>query len=431
MKILYYDCFCGISGDMNMAALLDLGVDEKYLISELAKLNVEDYDIHINKDMKGGISGTKVDVILEEQAHKKNYNCRFNRNLKDIENIISCSTLNSKVKNISLEIFKKVAQAEAKVHNKPLNEIHFHEVGAVDSIVDIVGAAICFDYLGVDKVESSKVEVGRGFVKCTHGILPVPAPATAEILQNVPIKAEVPFEATTPTGAAILSYFSSRYTENKNFKINKIGYGIGHRDNEGIPNVLRVFLGEILPEEKYIKYKNFNWNKNHRVEYISVNEEKLDEYDFNDKDYKVEDIQVIECNIDDMNPEMYQPIMDMLLQNGASDVYLTPIIMKKERPAVKLTVLYKSKVEERIRDIILTQTTTLGFRKYRMQRNILNRNFTKVTTKYGEVSVKNAYYKGKKIKSKIEYEDCKKLALKNRIGIGDVYREAMVELLKQ
>lgn len=433
MRILYYDCFSGISGDMNLAALLDLGVDGKYLISELAKLNVEGYDIHINKDIKSGISGTKVDVILEEQNHKKNYDhsCHFNRNLKDVENIINSSNLNSKVKNISLEIFKKVAQAEAKVHNKPLNEIHFHEVGAVDSIVDIVGAAICFDYLSVDKVESSKVEVGKGFVKCAHGILPVPAPATAEILQNVPIKAEVPFEATTPTGAAILSYFSSRYTENKNFKIDKIGYGIGHRDNDGIPNVLRVFLGEVIPEEKYIKYKNFNENKNHRIEYISVNGEKLDEYDFNDKDYKVEDIQVIECNIDDMNPEMYQCIMDMLLQNGASDVYLTPIIMKKERPAVKLTVLYKSKVEEKIRDIILTQTTTLGFRKYRMQRNILNRNFTKVATKYGEVSVKNAYYKGKKIKSKIEYEDCKKLALKNKIGINDVYKEAMIQLLKQ
>ncbi|WP_369703240.1 nickel pincer cofactor biosynthesis protein LarC [Clostridium moutaii] len=433
MRILYYDCFSGISGDMNLAALLDLGVDGKYLISELAKLNVEGYDIHINKDIKSGISGTKVDVILEEQNHKKNYDhsCHFNRNLKDVENIINSSNLNSKVKNISLEIFKKVAQAEAKVHNKPLNEIHFHEVGAVDSIVDIVGAAICFDYLSVDKVESSKVEVGKGFVKCAHGILPVPAPATAEILQNVPIKAEVPFEATTPTGAAILSYFSSRYTENKNFKIDKIGYGIGHRDNDDIPNVLRVFLGEVIPEEKYIKYKNFNENKNHRIEYISVNGEKLDEYDFNDKDYKVEDIQVIECNIDDMNPEMYQCIMDMLLQNGASDVYLTPIIMKKERPAVKLTVLYKSKVEEKIRDIILTQTTTLGFRKYRMQRNILNRNFTKVATKYGEVSVKNAYYKGKKIKSKIEYEDCKKLALKNKIGINDVYKEAMIQLLKQ
>lgn len=292
---------------------------------------------------------------------------------------------------MSLEIFKKVAEAEAKVHNKPMDEIHFHEVGAVDSIVDIVGAAICIDYLKIDRVEASKVEVGSGFVKCAHGVFPVPAPATAEILRNIPIKSEVPFEATTPTGAAILTYLSSKYTENKSFKINKIGYGIGHGNNERIPDVLRVFLGET----------------------------------------DIDDMQVIECNIDDMNPEIYQYVIDALLKSGASDVYLTPIIMKKGRPAVKLTVLCKVEVEENIKDIILTQTTTLGFRKYRVQRDVLDRDFTKVVTKYGEVSIKNAYYKGKNVKSKIEYEDCKKLAIKNKVSIQEIYREAAAELLKQ
>ncbi|KAA8675905.1 nickel pincer cofactor biosynthesis protein LarC [Clostridium sp. HV4-5-A1G] len=428
MKILYYDCFSGISGDMNLGALIDLGVDVEYLTTELSKLKVKGYEINTHRDIKNGISGTKVDVILKKEHDHASHH---HRNLNDIEDIINYSDLNVRVKNISVEIFKKVAEAEAKVHNKPLNEIHFHEVGAVDSIVDIVGAAVCFDYLKVDKVEASKVEVGRGFVKCAHGVFPVPAPATAEILKDIPIKSEVPFEATTPTGAAILSYFSSKYTENKNFKIAKIGYGIGNRDNDGIPDVLRVFLGETIPAENDGKRKNFSENKNHKIEYISINREKLGEHDFNNKDYKVEDIQVIECNIDDMNPEMYQCTMDALLENGASDVYLTPIIMKKERPAVKLTVLYKSEIEEKMREIILTQTTTIGFRKYKMQRNILNRDFTKVITKYGEVNVKNAYYKGKKIKSKIEYEDCKKLALKNKVGIQEVYRETMAKLLKQ
>ncbi|MCI1995385.1 MAG: nickel pincer cofactor biosynthesis protein LarC [Clostridium luticellarii] len=430
MKVLYYDCFSGISGDMNLGALLDLGIDREYLISQLKKLHIGGYDLQVNRDMRNGIAGTRVDVVLGKN-HGGNNGGHSNRNLNDIENIINLSDLSTEVKDISLNIFKKVAEAEAKVHNKLLEEVHFHEVGAVDSIVDIVGAAICFDYFKVDKVEASRVEVGRGFVKCAHGILPVPAPATVEILKNIPIKSEVPFEATTPTGAAILTYFSSEYTENRNFKISRIGYGIGHRDNDIIPDVLRVFLGEIIPIENDDKQKNYNENKNHRIEYISTDEEKLDEYDFNDKDYKVEDIQVIECNIDDMNPEMYQCTMDALLENGASDVYLTPIIMKKERPAVKLTVLYKSKIEEKIRDIILTQTTTLGFRKYKMQRNILNRNFTRIITKYGEVGVKNAYYKGKKIKSKIEYEDCRKLALKNKVSVQEIYREAMTELLKQ
>ncbi|HBC97609.1 MAG TPA: nickel pincer cofactor biosynthesis protein LarC [Clostridium sp.] len=388
MKILYYDCFSGISGDMNLGALIDLGVDKEYLKSELSKLDVGGYEIHAVKDVKSGISGTKVDVILKKS---REYNSHHNRNLNDIENIVDSSSLSSNVKNMSLEIFKKVAEAEAKVHNKPMDEIHFHEVGAVDSIVDIVGAAICIDYLKIDRVEASKVEVGSGFVKCAHGVFPVPAPATAEILRNIPIKSEVPFEATTPTGAAILTYLSSKYTENKSFKINKIGYGIGHENNERIPDVLRVFLGET----------------------------------------DIDDMQVIECNIDDMNPEIYQYVIDALLKSGASDVYLTPIIMKKGRPAVKLTVLCKVEVEENIKDIILTQTTTLGFRKYRVQRDVLDRDFTKVVTKYGEVSIKNAYYKGKNVKSKIEYEDCKKLAIKNKVSIQEIYREAAAELLKQ
>ncbi|MBV7272971.1 LarC family nickel insertion protein [Clostridium sp. PL3] len=284
MKVLYYDCFSGISGDMNLGALIDIGVDKDYLISELLKLNISGYEIKAKKDVKNGISGTKADVILEEcHNHDEESNCEHNheahehghghhhehgheghhehhhhehqhthpttshhehRNLMDIKSIIEASTLNQNVKNISLEMFKKVAEAEAKVHNKSIEEVHFHEVGAVDSIVDIVGAAIGLDYLKVDKIECSTVEVGSGFVKCAHGILPVPAPATAEILKNIPIKVNIPFEATTPTGAAILSYLVDEFTDAKNFRVERIGYGLGSKENAEIPNMLRIFIGE-------------------------------------------------------------------------------------------------------------------------------------------------------------------------------------------
>lgn len=274
MRILYYDCFCGISGDMNLAALIDLGVPKEYLLQELSRLNLNsEYEVIVEKAAKLGITGTRVDVILrnssinrEEQseqslhkhehihAHEETHDGHIHqhnhthehhhRNLKDIENIINLSELKDNVKQLSLEMFMKVAEAEAKVHGKDLYEVHFHEVGAIDSIVDIVGAAICLDYLNVDKIIASPVQVGGGFVKCAHGLMPVPAPATVEILRNIPINAGiVEFETTTPTGAAILATNVKEFTTKISFSIGKVAYGIGHRDLE-IPNVLRVYLGE-------------------------------------------------------------------------------------------------------------------------------------------------------------------------------------------
>lgn len=302
MNILYYDCFCGISGDMNLAVLLDLGVQREYLDKELSKLNLDsEYEIKIEKASKLGITGTRVDVILKNKLHNnqqhiehvlnenshdighsnhhegeyhshnhihdnENHNnyvhendhshCgsyshnhtdnheHHHRNLRDIEAIIYSSDLSDKVKKLSMDMFMKVAEAEAKVHGKTLYEVHFHEVGAIDSIVDMVGAAICLDYLNVDKITASPVQVGGGFVKCAHGLMPVPAPATAEILKGIPIKIGiVQFETTTPTGAAILAANVKEFTEKADFSIKKIAYGIGHRDLE-IPNVLRVYLGE-------------------------------------------------------------------------------------------------------------------------------------------------------------------------------------------
>lgn len=285
MNILYYDCFSGISGDMNLGAMIDLGVDKDYLIKELSKLKLQDeFELRITRDSRKGISGTKVDVILKhdhhekvhedtlhkdahenehhhehnhshnehdhshEHFHKHNHdesNHHHHRNLKDIENLINSSELSEEVKKLSINIFMRVAVAEAKVHGKTIEEVHFHEVGATDSIVDIVGAAICRIYLKVDRVMCSSVELGSGFVRCAHGLIPVPAPATVEILRGIPVKSGiVPKETTTPTGAAILAELVDEFTDRKNFVINKIGYGIGNRDTE-IPNVLRVFLATI------------------------------------------------------------------------------------------------------------------------------------------------------------------------------------------
>jgi len=246
MNILYYDCFSGISGDMNLAAMMDLGVPKEYLVEELKKLDINDeYELNITKEVKNGISGTKVNVDLKSHHHHDEHNHHHHRNLKDIEDIIKTSDLKEKVKNLSLNIFKIVAEAEAKVHNKELYEVHFHEVGATDSIIDIVGAAVCCDYLDIEEIFCSTVEVGSGFVHCAHGVLPVPAPATVEILKDVPIrKGSVPFEATTPTGAAILKSLVKQFTDREEFKILKVGYGIGYKDFDKIPNVLRVFIAE-------------------------------------------------------------------------------------------------------------------------------------------------------------------------------------------
>ncbi|MGC7872151.1 nickel pincer cofactor biosynthesis protein LarC [Desulfosporosinus sp. SYSU MS00001] len=409
-KVLYYDCFCGISGDMNLGALLDLGVEEDYLRHELSKLNLDaEYELQVKKANKKGISGTRVDVLLNKAAHfdkhehhhydhhhqeapachePDNYHTHHeHRNLKDIETIIINSSLNNRVKTLSMAIFIKVAEVEAKVHGKSLQEVHFHEVGAVDSIIDIVGAAVCLDYLNVDKIMASSVQVGGGFVECAHGIIPVPAPATVEILKNIPVKSGiVPFETTTPTGAAILAANVAVFTDHMDFSIEKIGYGIGHRELE-IPNVLRIYLG------------------------------------YEDKDVTKEDQYILETNIDDMNPELYSYIEEKLFAEGALDVYKTAISMKKGRAATKLSILVNEENEKSVLDIIFRETTSIGVRKYKVKKIMLPRDFEKVCTQYGNVTIKNAYYQGERVKYKPEYEDCRRIAIEKNIPIAKVYRE--------
>ena len=387
MTILYYDCFAGISGDMNLGAMVDLGVPPDHLEAELGKLKLDGYSLRISKGEKNGISGTKVDVELKEAKHSHHHRRGFN----DIKNLIENSELDKKIKEYSIRIFRKLAEAEAKIHNKTIEEIHFHEVGAVDSIVDIVGAAICFHYLKPDKIMASSVEVGGGFVKCEHGIFPVPAPATAELLAGTPIKSgAVNTETTTPTGAAILAAFVDEFTDTYRFQIDKTGYGLGTKQFE-IPNVLRVFLAH---EEK----------KHHSIP-------------------KIHNATIIECNIDDMNPEIYGYVMDLLFENGAHDVFITPIIMKKSRPGSKLSVLCSIDNEELLTDILLTHTTSLGIRMYEVKKTLLERETYRLKTKYGEVTIKTAIYKGEKLKSKPEYEECIRIAREQGIPVHKVYQE--------
>jgi len=390
MRILYYDCFAGISGDMNLGAMIDLGVDANYLESELQKLNIEGFHLEITKDLRRGISGTKAEVIVENPDNEKH------RHLRHVEEIINNSTLSETVKVNSLKIFKLIAFAEAKVHQITVERVHFHEVGALDSIADIVGAAICLDFLKVDKVLSSPIQLGGGTVKCAHGIMPVPAPATALIVENVPVKLGlVQHEATTPTGAAILVATVDEFTEQINFPITKTAYGIGHRDVSEVPNVLRVFLSETANAAG---------------------------------DVKEEIATVLECNIDDMNPERYDFILEQLFNAGASDAWLVPIIMKKSRPANQLSVLCAPEKVQKMKHIIFTHSTTIGLREYSVKKSVLPRIEILVNTQFGNVRVKQSVFEGKVVRSKPEFEDCRTIALQEKISIEEVEREVLKAL---
>ena len=389
MKILYYDCFAGISGDMNLGAMIDLGVDRDHLPAELKKLDIGPYEILIGRESRRGLTGTRVAVIAGQETGAGGRHPAGDRTFRDIERLIGASGLSEKVKAASIRIFTKLAEAEAKVHGHALDDVHFHEVGAVDSIVDIVGAAICLDFLKVDRVLSSPVEVGSGFIHCAHGIFPVPAPATAEILKGIPIRTGgASHEATTPTGAAILVATVDQFTETTDFTVKEIGYGIGQRETDR-PNVLRLFLGE-QADGSFAK------------------------------DVEIEDAFLIECNIDDMNPELYDDVMDSLFQKGALDVFLTPVIMKKSRPAVKISILCGDRERGAIEEVLWLRTSTFGLRTQRISKSMLKRDFSVRSTQYGEITMKNAYFRGHKIKSKPEYEACRKLAAEKGVSVKEI-----------
>ncbi len=390
MKIIGYDCFSGISGDMNLGAMIDLGVDAKYLIDELNKLNLPGWELHVQKDQRHGITGTKVTVNQTRHEHA-------HRHLSDIEKIIKDSALDSKTKELSGKIFMKIAQAEAKVHGISIDNVHFHEVGAIDSIIDVVGAAICFNALNVDAVHVSTVELGGGFVKCDHGKLPVPAPATAEIIKGIPVKKDgVDFEATTPTGAAILATLGTDFNPDLAIRIEKTAYGVGQKEHHDVPNLLRVFLGETIA----------NPGSGH-------------------------DALHLECNIDDMNPEFFDYISDRLFKAGASDVFFSNIIMKKGRPGILLNVICETELSDTVKNIIFTESTSLGIRTFPFRKDTLVRKFETIQSVYGELTVKRSYYNGKEVSCKPEYEDCKHIAAERGIPVKEVYNNIMALLLKR
>jgi pyridinium-3,5-bisthiocarboxylic acid mononucleotide nickel chelatase len=387
MKILFYDCFSGISGDMNLGAMIDLGVDKAFLVSELNKLNLKGWELHAEKDQRHGIAGTKVTVKQTHHEHA-------HRHLSDIEKIISESTLDKKTKDLSMKIFLKVAVAEASVHDIPINEVHFHEVGAIDSIIDIVGAAICFNSLDPDAVFVSTVELGSGFVKCDHGTLPVPAPATAEIIKGIPSKTGgVNFEATTPTGAAIIAALGTHFNPVTPVRIEKAGYGVGHKENPAVPNLLRVFLGE------------------------------------SDEPSSGHDALRLECNIDDMNPEFFEYISERLFKAGASDVYLSGIIMKKGRPGNVLNVICEPGLGGIMKEIIFTESTSVGIRTFPFRKDTLSRKFEVIKTPYGDVTVKRSYYNEKEVSCKPEFDDCRRIALEKNIPLKEVYNNIMASIV--
>ena len=372
---------------MNLGAMIDLGIDKDYLIGELNRLNLKGWELQVQKDQRHGINGTKVTVRQTRHEHT-------HRHLADIKKIINESTLDDKVKDLSLKIFMKIAEAEAAVHGISLEKVHFHEVGAIDSIVDIVGAAICYNYLQPDAVHVTAMELGGGFVKCDHGKLPVPAPATAEIVKGLPVKkGGVDFEATTPTGAAIIAALGTHFGYDLVIKTEKTGYGVGHKEHPDVPNLLRVSIGET----------------------VSGSETGHDAVQ-------------IECNIDDMNPEFFEHISEKLFGAGASDVFLSNIIMKKGRPGIVLHIICENNAAGQIKSIIFNESTSLGVRTFPFRKDTLSRKFETISTAYGEVRVKRSFHNGTEVSAKPEYDDCRRIANERGLPVKEVYNKVIAAL---
>ena len=386
MKIAYFDTIAGISGDMTLGALVSAGVPFDELHKEIHALGIGGFELQARHVERNGMVATKIDVVISEQPH-------YHRHMKDIEELIDKSSLDAGVKERSKKIFNEVAIAESKVHNTAIEKVHFHEVGAIDSLVDIVGVSICLEKLGIQAVYSSPIKVGSGgTVKSQHGALPIPTPATMEILKDYPVVlTNIPFELTTPTGAAIIKALSLGVVTTEKIRISSIGYGAGQRDLEQLPNLLRVFIGYIDPK------------------------------------YLADEIVSMETNIDNMNPEIYPYVIEKLLSAGAHDAYLIPIIMKKGRPGIILSVLAERSKIDLLQDIIFHETTTLGVRIQPVERKKLPRSSKQVQTSFGIVSAKAITIDGKDL-LRVEYEECKRIAIEKNLPLAEVYRKLEKEL---
>jgi pyridinium-3,5-bisthiocarboxylic acid mononucleotide nickel chelatase len=409
MRAVYFDCFAGVSGDMIIGAQLDLGVDLQSLKEQLSSFDLGGYEIKSSRVERSGIAATKFDVEVDESVQPA-------RTLADIRAIIAGSRVSGNVKSQATRVFERLAVTEALVHGTSPDKVHFHEVGAVDSIIDIAGALIGFELLGVERYCCSQLRVGRGLVETAHGLLPVPAPATAELLRNVPVySGELEGEFVTPTGAAILTTMCETYGPMPRITVAQVGYGAGSRNPKGFPNVLRLMIGEIeeedqrrLPED----YKMLESGTKARTKVYARPDET---------------IVVVETNIDDMNPQVYGFVMERAFVLGALDVFITPAQMKKNRPGVLLTVLCGRDIVDSVIDMLLVESTTLGIRYYEAKRRILERVVEMVETEYGPVRLKVARDGGRTLHFQPEYEDCARAALQANVPLLDVQAAATAE----
>jgi hypothetical protein len=448
MKTLYLDIFSGIAGDMFIAALLDLGVDAKKLERELQKLKLDGYHLHISRQQKSAIAGIKFDVHLapehdhphhetacgmhvHEHPHETGHHHEHShghlhlrslqfsttpgaphehhhagqRNFSEIKQLISRSKLSAWVKQKSIAVFARIAEAEGKIHGLPPNEVHFHEVGAVDSIVDIVGAAIALELLGKPRVFASPVVEGTGWIKCAHGRFPVPAPATLAILgaRKIPVtQCEEPHELITPTGAALLAEFVESFDAMENLVAEKIGFGLGTRENQTRPNVLRAVLGQ-------------SKTANTRKPASSI------QHPASNLDWETDHVAVLETNLDDCTGEILGAFVETALAAGALDVFHTPIQMKKNRPGVLLTVLCAEADADKFSEMILRETTAFGVRKTIAERRKLRREFAEIATPFGKVTVKIGRLGGKVVQAAPEFESAKKLAAKAKVPVKQIF----------
>ena len=391
MRIAYFDCFSGVSGDMTLGALLACGADETELRERLGALNVPGYELHIRRVTRQGITATDVDVHLNEaeQGH--------GRHLSDIAAILESSALPPGVRQKALAIFTRLADAEAKIHGTTREQIHFHEVGAVDAIVDIVSSCLLLDMLGVERVVTSSIPCGHGTIKCQHGIMPVPAPATMELLQGFPVHSvDIKGELVTPTGAALLTTLSDPTTAGKMpaMRVLTSGFGAGKKQfKPDMPNLLRVILGE--------------------TEEAAIGEDKTPQT-----------VAVLETNLDDQNPEGFDLLMERAFAAGALDVFFTPIQMKKNRPATLLTVLCPPDKADALAALLFRETGTFGIRAREQRRYTLDRSWRTVTTEFGDIRLKAGTWLGEEVTVAPEYEDCKRAALAHDVPLRRVYEAA-------
>jgi uncharacterized protein (TIGR00299 family) protein len=436
MRAVYFDCFAGVSGDMIIGAQLDLGADFVSLKRQLSSLGLKVYEVNSRKVVRSGITAVKFDVEVDQREQPA-------RKLPDIASIITSSRLSERVKTLSLRVFERLAEAEARIHGTTADMVHFHEVGAVDSIIDIVGAMIGFELLGVERFYCSPLRLGNGFVETEHGRLPVPAPATAELLRGVPVYAgDDEGEFVTPTGAAIVTTLCEAFGAMPQMIVDRVGYGAGSRDPKGFSNALRLVMGEIdkgvepgslgggaTPAHRDTEGGQMGRSGDEKqTKVYATSETQTEVYATSETQTRVyatsETIMIVETNIDDMNPQAYGFVMERAFELGALDVFMVPVQMKKDRPGVLLTVLCRPEAAETIIEMLLVQTTTLGVRYYEAKRRALERVIETIDTEFGRVRIKVARDGARTLHFQPEYDDCARLAIEANAPLLEVQAAA-------